>query len=408
MAKDFLTLDDVDVKGKTVFVRVDINSPLDPASGQILDDSRIKAAVSTLEDLREAKVVIGSHQSRPGKIDFISLEAHTEVLKWHLGSNVIFAEDVMGPKAQEAISGLMDGEVLVLDNLRLCSEEVMTGSPEKLAQTLLVTRLALFFDLYVNDAFAAAHRSQASIVGFPQLLPAVAGRTMERELKVLSALLTSPQRPCVYVLGGVKVDDRIPVIENILKTGKADKILLGGLLAEFFLKAKGHKLGNMSDKKLAEFLEGLPKAKELLETYSDKIVLPVDMVVSKDGKAVKEHLKDMPTTGSIMDLGVDTIAAYRTYIQKAGVCVADGPLGVFEKDAFATGTRELLKALSESNAFSVVGGGHIGGAAEILGLKDKLSHLSTGGGAMLAYLSGQGLPALEALKSSAQRFGKGE
>jgi phosphoglycerate kinase len=230
MPFDFLTLDDVDVSGKTVFLRADINSPLDPVSRRILDDSRIRAVSGTLRDLRDVKVVLGTHQSRPGKYDFTSLELHARVLQMYLNSRVSFVGDVMGEEALEAIEALRPGEVLVLDNLRYVPEENVQAPPSELVKTEFVKTLAPHFDLVVNDAFAAAHRSQPSLVGLGEVLPMVAGRLMEAELIAIDQVLVDPARPCVFVLGGVKVEDRIPAMRRVLGDGIADNVLVGGCL----------------------------------------------------------------------------------------------------------------------------------------------------------------------------------
>ena len=225
MPFDFLTLDDVDVSGKTVFLRVDINAPLDPVSKRILVDSRIKATLMTLKDLKDAKVVLGAHQSRPGKYDFTSLELHARVPQMYLGDQISFVGDVMGDEAVAAIEALKPGKILVLDNLRFLPEENVQAPPAELAETEFVKTLAPHFDLVVNDAFAAAHRSQPSLVGFGETAPMVAGRLMEQELKAIDQVLVEPDRPCVFVLGGVKVEDRIPVMRRVLGDGIADRIL---------------------------------------------------------------------------------------------------------------------------------------------------------------------------------------
>ncbi|MFQ5761991.1 MAG: phosphoglycerate kinase [Candidatus Bathyarchaeia archaeon] len=405
ITRGFLTLDDVDAADKTVFVRLDINSPIDPETGNILDDTRIRAAVPTLRDLSSARVVVGSHQSRPGKGDFISLQEHAAILRRYIGKNVRFIEDVTGPAAREAIEKLRNGEVLVLDNLRLCSEEVIECSVKQMMKTILAKRLAPLFDLFVNDAFAAAHRSQASLIMFPEFMPSAVGRTMEKELKALGKVLESPNRPCVFALGGVKVDDRIPVIENVLKTGVADRVLLGGLVAEFFMKASGFNLGAENEKKLKEFNKFQDKARNILTTFGDALLLPTDVAVHRDGTRKDIHVGKEGINDVIMDIGVETTAHFASIIEKAGMVVADGPMGVFENQIFASGTREVLEAMADSEAYTVVGGGHVAGAAELLGLAEKISHVSTGGGAMLVFLSGQELPAVEALKRSAKRYG---
>ncbi|MFQ5998095.1 MAG: phosphoglycerate kinase [Candidatus Bathyarchaeia archaeon] len=403
MPWDFLTLDDVQVEDRTIFVRLDINSPIDPDTGNILDETRIVASVPTLRDLNQAKVVVGSHQSRPGKDDFIHLGEHASILRRYCGRPVTFIEDIMGPAAREAISNLKNGDILVLDNLRFCSEEAIEGTHKQLLRTHFVKRLAPLFDMYVNDAFAASHRSQASMVAFPDLMPAVAGRTMERELKALEKVMNEPARPCVYVLGGVKIEDRIPLIENILASGNADKVLLGGLLAEFFLIGSGLELGADAIAKLDEYSKFLKRVKSLLGRFKDKLMLPIDLAIEEQGERTDLRIKSAPFKGPVKDIGTETTASYSGIVEKAGTVVADGPLGVFEKEPFAVGTKEVLTAMGDSKAFTVVGGGHIGGAAELLGVADRVDHVCTGGGAMLTLLSGQPLPALEALDRSAKR-----
>src|SRR5438093_13190496 len=221
----FLTLDDIDTANKRVFLRVDINVPLDPSTHLILDDTRIRAISETLSKLENAKVVLGSHQSRPGKDDFTSMEPHAEALASFCNQDVKFVEDVMGPHARQRIAKVEPGQVLVLDNLRFCAEENVDDKPEKLLKTHFVKTLAPLFDLNVNDAFATAHRSQPSVVGLPEVLPSVAGGLTERELHAVSMLLVNAARPCVYVLGGSRFEDKIPVMEHILAGGKAEKVL---------------------------------------------------------------------------------------------------------------------------------------------------------------------------------------
>ena len=402
--KEFLTLDDVNVDGKTVFVRFDFNSPIDPETYTILDDLRIRAAIPTLKVLEKAKVVIGSHQGRPGGDDFSTLKNHVEILGKYFEGEVRFVEDVMGPKAIEEIKKLEEGEVLVLDNLRLCSEENLEAPVELLLKTVFVKRLAPLFEVYVNDAFSTSHRSQASLVAFPELMVGVTGKVMEKELEVLDMVINRPGKPSVYLLGGAKVKDKLKVMSYLLKTGKADLVLLGGLLAEVFLKAKGLKLGDVNEAKLNKYMELLDIAKALLEKYKEKIILPVDLAVEKNGGRSEVSLDNFPLENKISDIGSNTIELYVNFIKNAELVVAVGPPGRFEVEPFSFGTKRLLEAITKTKAYKVLGGGHLGGAAEILGLKEKFNHISTGGGAMLTYLSGQPLPAVEALKNSAKKF----
>ena len=404
MVYDFLDLDDVDVEGRTVFLRVDINSPLDPSSRRILDASRIAATLDTLNDLKGAKVVLGAHQSRPGKYDFTSLELHARVLQMYHNGHIIFVDDVIGAKAQTAIEVLKPGEVLVLDNLRKLEEENKIKSPEEQAETQLVKTLSPYFDLVVNDAFAAAHRSQPSLVGFCEIMPNVAGRLMERELNAVSRVMEEPDRPCVYVLGGAKVEDRIPVIRRALKERIADRILLGGLIQETFHLAQGY-----MKKRLPTFNEEerilVDEAAEMLDRYWSVIGLPIDVALDVNGERVEVHVERLMDETNVYDIGLNTIAQYTDEIKRAGTVVAEGPLGMFERRGFDVGTKELLRAMADCRGFTVVGGGHLGGLASMMDLDRRMDHISTGGGAMLSLMAGESMPVVEALERSKKKFG---
>ncbi len=401
---NFYTLDDVDPTNKRVFLRVDINVPLDPSTLQILDDTRIRAISETLSQLDDSKVVIGSHQSRPGKDDFTSLEPHANCLAKYCNQHVRFVEDVLGPQARQKIARLQTGEVLVLDNLRMCSEENIDDKPEKLVKTNLVKRLAPLFDLYIDDAFATAHRSQPSIAGLTELLPSAAGRLMEKELKAVSTLLKQPNRPCIYVLGGAKVEDKIPVIQHILERDKADKILLGGVPAKLFLKAMDRKLSAQDEKDMAELSTYVNQAKAILKNHRDKIETPTDLAYDESGKRLDISVESIPGKESGLDIGTKTIEKYAKVVEGAATTVANGPLGVFERTGFDKGTKNVLESMSKGNAYTVIGGGHLVGLAAILGIDEKFSHVSTAGGAMLSLLSGQSLPGVDALVRAAARM----
>lgn len=403
MVYDFLTLDDVEVEGKRVFLRVDINSPLDPSTRRILDDSRIRAVVDTLKDLEGARVVLGAHQSRPGSYDFTSLEPHTRVLQMYHRGKVTFIDDILGPRAKMAIEALKPGEVLVLDNLRMVPEENKSMPPEELAKTELVRSLAPYFDLVVNDAFAAGHRSQPSLVGFGEVLPMVAGRLMERELRALNRVLENPARPCIFVLGGAKVEDRLPVIRRVLRDGIADKVLLGGLVQDPFQLAMGRmskRLESIDEKGRAH----LKEAAELIERYGEHIELPVDLALDVRGERVEVSVEKLTGETNIYDVGLNTIARFCHYIKTAGTVVAEGPLGMFERRGFDIGTKEVLRAMAEAKGFTLVGGGHLGSMASMLDLESRMGHVSTGGGAMLTLLAGETMPVIEALERAKRRY----
>lgn len=403
MEFDYLTLDDFDLRDKRVLLRLDINAPLDPITKQILDEIRIVSARPTLDSLKQAKVAVLSHQSRPGKDDFTSLKEHAVLLQKHCSQRVGFIDDVMGPAAREAIRDIKRGEVLVLDNVRLCAEENLEDKGEKLAKTNLVSRLAPLFDLYVNDAFAAAHRSQASLVGFPYVLPSAAGRLMEKELAALKKLLERPDRPSTYVLGGAKIEDKVPVIENILRTRKADHILVSGNVSKVFLKAGGHRFGEADEEELLKSSGQIQKARKILATYGDRILMPTDFGTLDDGKRVETPINRLARAGRSLDIGVETAERFARIVRESRTVVASGPMGVFEQNGFENGTKIILEAMADSGAFTVIGGGHMAGYAGILGIAEKFSHVSTAGGAMLSLLAGEDLPAIVALVESAKR-----
>jgi phosphoglycerate kinase len=394
----------VETSNKRIFLRVDINVPLDPSTHLILDDTRIKAVSGTLHRLEDAKVVLGSHQSRPGKDDFTNLQPHAEALADCCNQEVIFVEDVIGPHAREKIAKVERGQVLVLDNLRFCAEENVDDKPEKLLKTHFVRQLSPLFDLNINDAFATAHRSQPSIVGLTDALPSAAGRLMEKELKAVTALLLEPSRPCVYVLGGSKVEDKIPVIEHILTRDKADKILLGGVPAKLFLKAMDKKISPDDEKDLAGLQTHIKKAKSLWTKYKDKIEVPIDLAYGDTRGKRTDRSIDSPLKESALDIGAKTIEKYSKIVEGAATTVANGPLGVFERDGFDLGTKQVLEAMAKSNGYTIIGGGHLVGLASILGIDERFKHVSTAGGAMLSLLSGQSLPGVDALVRAAERM----
>ena len=399
----YLSIEDLDLRGKAVFLRVDINSPIDPKTGRILDDSRIRSTKETLDALSESKVVMGAHQGRPGDEDFTSLSGHAELLERSSGRRVEFVEDIFGPLARRAIGELGAGDVLLLENLRFASEEVLEAPPEVLARTHLVRGLAPLLDAYVNDAFATAHRASASLVGFPELLPSAAGKLMDRELRALEAVTGSPERPCVFVVGGAKIGDKVPVVRNALERGYADRVLLGGLVAKVFLRAAGFELGGRDEEALSKKGALVEIAKEALRRWGDKIAMPKDVAVKGDGGRVEVPIQRMREFDSSMDLGRGTVDEYSSIMRGAGTIVASGPMGVFEEGDFEFGTRAVLEGMANSKAFKVIGGGHLAVLAHALGISERFSHVSTGGGALLKLLAGEPLPAIEALRKSAER-----
>ncbi len=403
MAPDFNTIDDLEVEGKTVLVRVDINSPVDPLTGLLLDDTRIRLHAETIAELanKGAKTVIIAHQSRPGKKDFTTLEQHAEALSNLLDRPVSYVDDIFGSNAREAIGGLHSGDILLLENVRFYSEEILQREAPQQAETHMVKLLSPLADYFINDAFAAAHRSQPSLVGFAVNLPSAAGRVMERELTALYSAVSNVERPCVYVLGGVKVDDSIMVMENALEAGSADYILTTGLVANIFLWGGGLNIRkhNQNFIKDRDYCVYVKKAQELCKKFKDQILVPTDLAVCKDDKRLEYPVDQLPNL-PIFDLGTETTTEYARVIRNARTIFANGPAGVFEKEGFNQGTEDILNAISSSPGFSIIGGGHLAAAANKMGL-GGISHISSGGGASISLIAGERLPAVEVLKKAA-------
>lgn len=403
MSLDFYTLDDLNVKGKTVLLRVDINSPVDPVTGMILDDTRIRLHAETIAELADkgAKTVLLAHQSRPGKKDFTTLQQHSEVLKDLLERPVRYVDDIFGSHARDTISSMGNGDILLLENVRFYSEEVLKREPPQQAETHMVKLLYPLADYFVNDAFAAAHRSQPSLVGFTFKMPSAAGRVMERELRALYSAVSNVEKPCVYVLGGVKADDSIMIIENALEAGNADYVLTTGLVANIFLlggKVKIRKLNREFIKKKG-YCDYVKKAKNLDKKFKGQIMAPKDVAVSIDGKRAEFPVNKIPNK-LICDIGTETTTEYARIIRNARTIFANGPAGVFEKEGFNLGTEDILNAIASSPGFSIVGGGHLAAAANLMGLTG-ISHISSGGGASISMMAGERLPAVEVLRESA-------
>ncbi len=402
MAKDFYTIDDFDVENKTVLVRVDVNSPVDPGSGIILDDTRLKLHAQTIKELsnKGAKVVLLAHQSRPGKKDFTTLSQHAEALSDLLNLRVKYVDSLFSSSAKEAIKDLRPHEILLLENARFFSEESLSRTPEEQSKTLLVRHLTPLIDYYVNDAFAAAHRSHASLVGFTVNTPSAAGRVMEKELTVIQNALDNVEHPCVFLLGGMKPEDSIDVMENVLGNGTADSILTTGIVGNIVLWAAGYDIGEMNRNFIASrgYEDMVTKSKELIERFGDKVKYPIDVACEIDGERVDIDNTEIPNE-PIFDIGVKTIAFYAKEIRDAKTIFANGPAGVFEDPKFSMGTEDLINAMASSEGFSLIGGGHIAAATAGLGLEDQMSHLSSGGGACISMLAGKKLAAVEALKN---------
>jgi phosphoglycerate kinase len=399
-------LGEVPVAGKTVLLRLDLNSPIDPSSLSILDDKRFREHAPTIQALRESRLVIVAHQSRPGKKDFTTLEGHAEKLEHLIGRPVRYIDDIFGRCAREAIRSMRPGDVTMLENVRFNAEENLTAKPEEAAKFHLVRNLASFADIFVNDAFGTAHRSQPTMVGLPMVVRSVAGLLMEKEVLTLSRVFENAPRPVCIVLGGTKADDSIAVASHMLEHHIADEVMVTGVIANIFLAAQGHDIGQPSIQLISQlkYDKEIGMAQELLKGYPDRITVPGWVAVREGGVRAEYPVTAIPGDAPILDLGMESVLAMSGRIRKAGTVVFNGPAGVFEDADFATGTYELLKAASEAE-FSIIGGGHTTAIVEKLGIEDDFSHISTGGGACIEFLTGKTLPAVAALERSKEIFG---
>lgn len=387
-----MTVKDIEVSGKRVLVRVDFNVPLN-AQGRITDDSRIKATLPTIEYLIEAgaRVILVSHLGRPhGKADNrLSLAIVGQRLSQILRQPVVVAEDCIGPRVEKAVANLCGGDVLLLENLRFHTEE------EK-GSTAFSKALARLAEVYVNDAFGTCHRTHASIVGITNYLPAVAGLLLEKELNTLGDILEAPVHPFCVLLGGAKVSDKVGMLDNIM--GKVDYILIGGGMAATFLKAKSYEIGqSLID-------DSLNTATSLMEktlNNGGELVLPLDVVIADEispGAQVQNvSISDIPRDKRIVDIGSQTISLFTKKLERCKTVFWNGPMGIYEIPQFAEGTKAMAKIIAGLNATTVVGGGSTAEIVTEMKLADKMTFVSTGGGASLRFLSGQALPGVEAL-----------
>lgn len=390
------TIGDIDVQGKRILLRVDFNVPLDPDSGGVVDDTRIRAALPTIEYLREreARLILCSHLGRPkGVDDSLRLAPVARRLSELLGSPVKMTDDSVGPQVEEAAQALGPGEVLLLENLRFNPEEE-ANDPD------FAWTLASLAEVYVNDAFGTAHRAHASTAGVAAYLPAVAGFLMEKELTFLGKALASPDRPFAAVIGGAKISTKMGVMENLLE--KVDRLLIGGGMACTFLKAQGLEVGQS----LVEE-EHVEPARRIMERASQRglmLLLPSDVIVSDRFEADARHqqvsVKEIPLDWQIMDIGEKTAEAFVNALRDCKTVLWNGPMGVIEFEPFSQGSHRLAEAIAGLDATTIVGGGETVAVVERLGLQDKFSHVSTGGGAALEFLEGRELPGVAALEDS--------
>lgn len=403
MLTDILSLDDFNFDGKTVLLRLDLNSPLDPDTKEFLDDRRFLSHKQTIDELmgKNTKIVIIAHQGRPGENDFVSLVNHAKKLAEVIEHEIEYIDSGFGKGAREAIHAMKVGDIIMLENTRFFAEEILKRPADVQAKTIFVKKLSQLVDVFVNDAFAVAHRSQPSVVGFPMVLPAVAGRLMEKEVTTILGTLENPKKPVTFILGGTKADDSIKVARKALEHNDCT-ILTGGIVGNIFLAAKGYRLGEPS----IEFIRGkkvadqIAVARKILADLGNKIVTPSDIAIDRKGERVEIPVGDLPQTYRIVDIGKETVKEYEEIIKKSGTIFANGALGVFEEKNFAYGTESIINAIADSTAFSVIGGGHTVAAARQLNVEDRIDHISSGGGACMDLLAGEKLPGIEALRKN--------
>lgn len=383
---------DFDVKGKRVLCRVDLNVPMQ--DGKVTDDTRIKAVIPTIEYLTEqgAKVILVSHLDRPkGEVvEDLRLDPVAEHLSNLLGKEVLKADKVFGKEVEDAVSQMPEGGILLLENVRF-------EAGEEKNDPALVEEFTKFADIFVNDAFGTSHRAHASTVGVAEKLPAAAGFLMEKEIEVLGNALENPKRPFTAIIGGAKVKDKINVIDNLLD--KVDNLIIGGGLAYTFIKAQGNEIGNslLEEDKIDLANEFMSKAKEKNVNF----LMPVDIVVANDFSDTADTkivpVNEIPADWEGLDIGPETREIYRKTIQESALILWNGPMGVFEMNSFAGGTREVAAALADTEGFSIIGGGDSAAAVEQFGFAEQMDHVSTGGGASLEFMEGKVLPGIAAL-----------
>lgn len=411
MATMMNRIDDFDVSGKTVLLRVDINSPINPATKRIANDNRIRESIPTIQKLIDggAKIAMIAHQG--DTLDYqnlIPLNEHAEKLSALLGRTVEYIDDVAGPAAIDRVKALKAGDIVLLGNLRYLCEEISTFETavklkaDEMLDTYLVRRLRPYVDMYVNDAFAAAHRNAPSMVAFQEILPTAAGDLMFKEISALDVVMKTPEKPSVFVLGGAKISDAFGMMKTVLQNGSADKILTSGITGEIFLIASGKDIGPtkmkfLADRSLLEFVE---PAKEYLKDYPGKIEMPRDLAYRENDRRQEIAVDQLPVDKMFMDIGSQTLADYDAILQAAKTIFVNGPAGVYEDPLFEKGTKELWHAIARSPGYSVIGGGDtVSAAAQFIDIKE-ISYVCTAGGAMVRYLSGKKLPLIEAMEKA--------
>ncbi len=405
----FYTMNDFDFTDKRVYLRIDINSPINPINGEILDDTRFRHHIQTINELKSSKLVIVAHQGRPGDSDFVSLRNHARHLEKLIGRDVTFVDSLFGSAANDRIRGMRAGEIIMLENSRFYSEEIMLrDEDDTLVNTHIVKNLSQLFDYYIIDAFAAIHRAQTTLTGFRNAGPNIAGRLMENEIKNIEAFKQSHEHPKIAILGGSKISDAIQVARPFLEKNIVDQIILGGVVANIFLWASGVDIGlrnrefiikhNKNHEKL------ITECKSILSKYNKNIHMPVDFVLNPSQNRINigEHVPDKDL---IADIGIESVLKFSKIIENAKNIFLNGPMGMYEINEYSLGTRELFNDVAQADALKIVGGGHTINAINEFSLEPSMGYISTGGGALINYLSGESIPVIESLIKNRALFG---
>ena len=401
-----LGLDDIKLDGLKILYRADLNLPVHPSTKEFLDDKRIRSIIPTLQKLESSSVTILAHQSRPGRFDFTNLQRHANRLSQLLGRPVDFVPDICGSSATTAIDSMQPGDVLMLDNVRLHPDEnLLKGEIEEQESSDIIQNLESHFDIFVNDAFGAAHRSSPSLTGFTRKLPSVAGGLMKREIDALSIAVENPPRPYVALLGGAKADDSLRVAINLLERNIVDTVAFLGVVGNFMLMADGIDIGksnaDFAKSQVEPFVDETSKmAKNILSNYREKVILPEDLAIELNGSREPLSIQQLPTPHPIYDVGLSTLMGLRPIVMGASCVLWNGPASYFEKQNFAFGTIEVLNMCIETDATTIIGGGHTSALVEARGAANRVTHNSSGGGATLTMLSGGRMPVIEALERS--------
>ena len=406
-----LTLEDVDLKGRTVLYRVDVNSPLEPSTGRLLDDGRLRGVVPTLDALQSSKVAILAHQSRPGKSDFTNMSKHCERLSEILERPIKFVPDVCGDEAIEGIENMSEGDIVFLDNVRGNQEEygVKYSSNQDTEDTGIVSRLSSVADIFVTDAFAAAHRRSPTLTGFTNSLPCIAGTLMEKEISSLRMALNDPPNPYLAILGGAKCDDSVRVALNLISKGQVDRIAFVGVTGNLMLWVDGNDIGGRNREFIRntlgdDFEVAWEMSERILSEHPEKAFLPVDVAVQSNGSRSQLSIDELPTEDPIYDVGIETLRSLKPLVEDAGCILWNGPASYFELPEFAFGTIEILNMCTETEAMTIIGGGHTSALVNSRGASSLVSHNSTGGGSTMSFLSGEPMPVIASLKDSYAKF----